>query len=376
MAGTLRKVGDNKWLVRVFLGRNENGRTQHFNKTINGTKKDAQRFLTRKLTDVDTGIPLTRNTVESLNSHLDEWLDISASKNVSARTLNNYKSLIRNHISESLGGMRLMNVKTIDIDRLYSTMTANGYSPKTVRHIHNILSSAFERGIDWEKLTVNPCKRVRLPRQRRAEMKFLTAEQCRRFLKVAKKDDLHALFVLAITTGMRPEEYLALKWSDIDFARSEVRVSRVLIGQKGGGFIFERPKTAKSERVIQLGEEVIAAIKQHRMKQLKLRHRLADSYQDDDLVFATRIGTPIAHRNLARRHFKPLLKAAGLPDIRLYDLRHTATTMMHQAGVNLKVISDQLGHASSVLTLDTYSHVTPAMHNDGVKRMNVLLFGT
>jgi len=391
MAGTLKKLGDNKWLIRVYLGRDENGKTKHFNKRISGNKKTAQKFLNRKMMEHDTGT-LIKPTAETLNTHLQEWLKIVAKTRVRPRTANNYDSLIKSHIKNGIGTKRLIDVKVLDVEKLYGKMIADNYSPKTVRHVHNVLSSAFEKAIDWEKLHANPCKRIKLPKLRRSEMKFFTQEEALRFLEAAKKDRYYALFLLALTTGMRPEEYLALKWSDVDFNRRVLYVKRVLIGLKGAGFVFDKPKTAKSERGIVLRETVINALKSHKMAQLKEIHDLKGAYDDRNLVFASTVGTPIQHRNLDRRHFKNIIKLANeqiaeenetkinkvplLPSIRLYDLRHTATTLMQIAGINLKVISEQLGHASSVLTLDTYSHVTPAMQEEGADRLERLMFGT
>jgi integrase len=391
MAGTLKRLDNNKWLVRVYLGRDEKGRTRHFNKTIRGNKKAAQKFLNQKITEQDTGT-LLKPTTETLNQHLDEWLEVIVKASVRPRTAENYDSLIRCHIRNGIGRKRLRDVKVLDIDKLYAQMIADEYSPKTVRHVHNVLSSALEKAIDWEKIHSNPCKRIKLPKQRRTEMKFFTQEEALRFLDAAKADRFYALFLIATTTGMRPEEYLALKWSDIDFNRRVLYVRRVLIALKGGGFVFDKPKTAKSERAIVLSDTVMSALKAHKMAQLKEMHDSKGTYVDSDLVFTSIAGTPVLHRNLDRRHFKKIIQVAnervdkanegkatkdpGLPLIRLYDLRHTATTLMQIAGVNLKVISEQLGHASSVLTLDTYSHITPTMQQDGADRLERLMFGT
>jgi integrase len=391
VAGTLKKVGENKWLVRVYLGRDERGVTRHYNKTVRGTKKVAQKFLNKKLTEFDTGT-LIKPTNESLNAHLKEWMRIVAKSKVRPRTADNYDSLIKSHITDQIGKQRLAGIKVIDIETRYSEMLESGYSPKTIRHVHNVLSSAFEKAIDWEKIYSNPCKRVKLPKLRRNEMKFLTQEETLQFLNAAKEDRYYTLFLIAILTGMRPEEYLALLWSDIDFKRNVLYVRRVLVSQKGGGFVFDKPKTAKSERCISLRATATNALKAYKMIQIKHIHGLKGAYQDNDLVFATEIGTPIQHRNLDRRHFKKILaranekirkenegkinKAPLLPSIRLYDLRHTATTLMQIAGVNLKAISDRLGHASSVLTLDTYSHVTSSMQEDCADRVERLMFGT
>jgi hypothetical protein len=166
MAGTLKKLDDNKWLVRVYLGRDERGKTKHFNKTIHGTKKLAQTFLNEH----DTGT-LIKPTVETLNAHLNEWQKVVVKSNVRPRTADSYESLIKSHIRSGIGKKRIVDLKVLDIEKLYSKMIADEYSPKTVRHVHNVLSSAFEKAIDWEKIHANPCKRIRLPKLRRGEMK-------------------------------------------------------------------------------------------------------------------------------------------------------------------------------------------------------------
>ena len=391
MAGTLKKLADNKWLVRVYLGRDEQGKVKHFNKTIHGNKTTAQKFLNKKVTEQDTGI-LIRPTNETLNAHLDQWQNVVVKSNVRPRTAESYESLIKSHVRGGIGTKRLTDIRVLDIEKLYSKMIADGYSPKTVRHVHNVISSAMEKAIDWEKLPTNPCKRIKLPKLRRGEMKYFTQDEAIQFLEAAMGDRFYALFLLAITTGMRPEEYLALRWSDIDFKRRVLYVRRVLISVRGGGFVFDKPKTANSERQIEFRETALNALKAHKMAQLKEIHDSKGMYHDNELVFASIAGTPVQHRNLDRRHFKKIIESANtkiiernekllnklplLPVIRLYDLRHTASTLMLQAGVNIKAISGQLGHASSVLTLDTYSHITPSMQEDGANRMEQLMFGT
>lgn len=149
-----------------------------------------------------------------------------------------------------------------------------------------------------------------------------------------------------------------------------------MIWRKGGGFYFSEPKTPKSRRTIPLPASVTRALIEHRRKQMETRLKAGSDYQNNDLVFATGAGTPIMLRNLVRRHFKPALTRAGLPaSIRFYDLRHTCETLLLAAGENPKVVSERLGHASVVLTLDTYSHVLPSMQQAATEKLENMLFG-
>jgi integrase len=175
---------------------------------------------------------------------------------------------------------------------------------------------------------------------------------------------------------MRPEEYLGLRWVDVDFVKATVVVKRALVWRtKGGGWYFTEPKTSRSRRTIPLPSSMIRCLVQHKRRQSEERLKLGSEWQDHDLVFTTGLGTPLNISNLTRKHFKPALERAGLPKtIRLYDLRHTCATLLLGAGENPKVVSERLGHASIILTLDVYSHVLPDMQRAATDKLENLLF--
>src|SRR5262249_27046985 len=159
------------------------------------------------------------------------------------------------------------------------------------------------------------------------EMKCFSLEETGRFLDTAQNSKWFVLFFLAIETGMRPEEYLGLQWKDIDFDLGTASVKRALVWQKGGGFNFTEPNTTRSRRNIPLSARLLGNLKTHKRNQLEMRLPLGPAYENLDLVFATEIGTPLNSKNIISRHFRPLLKKAGLTQIRLYDLRHTMATL-------------------------------------------------
>jgi integrase len=255
-------------------------------------------------------------------------------------------------------------------------MTENGYSPRTVRYVHSILSSAFSQAVKWQMLVVNPCDVVNLPRQQKTEMKAFSPEQAKRFLDAAKDNKHGLIFAFALASGMRPEEYLALKWSDIDFEKHTATVQRVLIWRKGGGWYFSEPKTAKSRRTLPLPESLLQDLRKHKIRQAEAMLRLGTEYERNNFVFATNEGKPIRYGNLTKRYFHKVLEKAELKGFRLYDLRHTMATLLLSEGVNPKIVSERLGHASIVLTLDTYSHVLPDMQKGATEKLEKLMFGT
>jgi len=251
-------------------------------------------------------------------------------------------------------------------------MLGRGLSPRTVRYTHSVLRSALNQAVKWGLLYRNPADLVDLPKQQKKEIQVLTPEEAARFMEAAVYSRWKALFSLLISSGMRPGEALGLKWQDIDFAKGRVHVRRALTKTKEGWQLTE-PKTPKSRRTIPLPAGVMQDLKEHKKEQAaeKLRNR---DYQDYDLVFASEKGTPLDLHNIVRRHFKPLLKDAGLPDINIYALRHTCATLLLMAGENPKVVSERLGHSSVTMTLDTYSHVLPDMQEEATKKLEGILF--
>lgn len=374
--GQIVKRGENTWYIRIFLGRDANGKRKYYNKTIHGTKKDAQQFLTAKTREKDLGI-FVEPALMPLNEYLDKWLEEIAKPRLRESTLSSYESILQNYVKAKLGAKRLSEIQAYEVQKLYNDMKKQGLSSRTIRYTHVVFSSAMKQAIKWKMINQNPCELCELPRLEKTEMKYLSPEETTRFLSVAKDSKHFTVFLLIIESGMRPEEYLALQWKDIDFEQKALSVRRAIVWKrKGGGFNFTEPKTKKSRRSIPISSSVINALKSHRRKQLEEKLKLGAAYKNFDLVFASEVGTPIQPKNLLDRHFRPLLKKAELPSIRLYDLRHTTATLLLSAGENPKVVSERLGHASIVLTLDTYSHVLPTMQESATNKLEKMMFGT
>jgi integrase len=203
-------------------------------------------------------------------------------------------------------------------------------------------------------------------------MRTLSPEESRRLLETACGDRLEALYVLAVTTGMRQGELLGLKWQDVALEAKTLRVRRTLT-RHGGKIALGEPKTKKSRRTIHLTDAAVQALKAHLNHQLEEIGQLGDAYQDQGLVFTTQVGTLINPTNLRKRSFAPLLNKTGLPYIRFHDLRHTCATLMLAVGTNPKVVQETLGHANVSVTLDIYSHLLPNMQDEVAEKINELL---
>lgn len=374
MAGQIIAKGDNKWLVRVFRGRDsETGKKKYFSKQIYGTKKDAQKFLNKTLREIDLGT-FVETTTLTVSEYLDQWLKTINSR-VRERTYEWYKDLLGWYVRPIIGNKKLSDIRPFDIQLIYTNLQERGLSAKTIRHTHVTLSNAFKQAVSWQMIARNPCEPVKAPKVVRKEMNTLSQDEAEKFLVAARGDKWGIVLFIAITTAMRPSEYLALQWKDVDLEQGTISIKRSVHWRRGGGWYFADTKTSRSRRSLILPYSVIQMLREHKRKQLEERLQLGAAYQNNDLVFATSEGTPLMHRNLHRRHFQPTLKRAGLSEkIRIYDLRHTCSTLLLVAGENPKVISERLGHSSVAFTLDIYSHVLPSMQQAAADKLEKLFF--
>jgi integrase len=212
---------------------------------------------------------------------------------------------------------------------------------------------------------------VELPRHKTRETQWLTKEESGRFLAVESK--YACLFAFLLDTGARPSEALGLKWTDIDLESGIVTIQRTLHWRAKGGYYFAETKTKGSRRTVPLSASMARHLREHRGNQAE---RLLKIGVRSDLVFSNTEGEPLLRRNLARRHFKPALKKAELPtSLSLYCLRHTCASLLLQAGVHPKVVAERLGHSSTKLTLDIYSHIAPGMQSEAASCLEQLLYG-
>ncbi len=371
-AGQIIKRAENVWLVRIAAGYDVNGKRKTFNKTIHGTKKDAQTFLNAKLREKDLGVSLESSTI-TLNAFLDRWLETAVKPRVSARTADGYESLLKRYIREPLGQKKLENIQAIDIQAAYAQIQVKGLSARIVRHTHSALHNALKQAVKWNILQKNVAEFVELPKVPHKERRVLSQDESLTFIDVAESMPNGLIFEFALLSGMRPEEFLALQWNDLDFERCTAQIKRALVRHKGN-WTFEKPKTAKSSRIISLPEPIMRKLHSHKRKQNEARLAVGPEWQNFDLVFCSEIGTPLSIPNLTYRYFRPILTKAKIPQIRLYDLRHSHATLLLIAEVNPKVVAERLGHSTIVQTLNTYSHVIPSMQKQSTDRLTEMLY--
>ena len=371
-SGYIKKKRDGVFLVSIFLGRDANGKRRYVAKQIKGTIKEAQKYLNKALAERDQGIFVAPSSLTVI-SYMKKWLETAARPRVSRRTADGYAGLLERYIYDPLGSKRLDKLQPLDIQKVYGEMQMRGLSARVVRHTHSVLHNALKQACKWGLLPRNPSDLVELPKMAHKERRVLSPDEAQKFLKAATVMPHGLIFEFALLTGMRPEEYLALQWSDVDMTTGAAQIKRALVRHKKS-WSFEEPKTARSRRTVFLPAPLLKKLTSHKRKQAEARLQLGEAWQAFDLIFCSEEGTPLSIPNLTYRYFRPILTKAKLPRIRLYDLRHTCATLLLMAEENPKVVSERLGHSTIVLTLDTYSHVLPTMQQQATARLEKLLY--
>ena len=286
-----------------------------------------------------------------------------------------YRGYIDNHIAPNIGDIPLEKLNSLELQKLYRKLLTKGrvdrleakgqpkgLSAKTVRNIHQILSSALKLAQEQRIILTNPAEGCALPKVEHREMKTLPVEQLTSFLQQAKESGVFELYYLELATGLRRGELLGLKWEDIDLERGDLRVRRQI--SRINGEVVEAPlKTKNAYRTLPLAEDTISVLKEQKKK-----------VGGSPWVFPSPNGGPISPDSVLHMLHR-VLKRAGLPKVRFHDLRHTFATLALQNGVDVKTVSGMLGHFSAGFTLDTYAHVTSAAQRQAAQTMGNVLSG-
>jgi integrase len=303
-----------------------------------------------------------------VGEYLDGWLKGSVRGSVRKSTYDRDAYLVNNHLKPALGRVKLKKLSPAHVQGFYRDRLDAGLSASTVHKMHAILHKALARAVAWQMVPRNVSEAVKPPRPASKEMRPLSPSEARAFLDVARGERFEALYVLAVTTGMRQGELLALRWQDVDLENATISVRRTLT-RDGGRVTIGEPKTKKSRRLIRLTSQATGALRRHLERQLWEIQMLGDGYADQGLVFTTATSAPVNPSNVRQRSFVRLLREAGLPHVRFHDLRHTCATLLLSKGTHPKFVQELLAHATVAITLDTYSHVVPGMGDQTARAM-------
>lgn len=319
----------------------------------------------------EAGVDLTR-TPPTFGNWLDEWLTMKRRQGTRPTTLRGYRWLIETHVRPTLGRVRLDKLTPTMIRRVIEAKRESGLSTATVRHVHGLIRNALADAEREELVHRNVAKAVRPPSLDRAERRGLTLAEARRLIDAVQGDRLEALWVCALTLGLRRGELLGLRWADVDFDAGTVGVSQTVL-RVDGQLVLSQPKTARSRRVVPAPSVTLERLRVHKATQARARLGVGDRWTDLDLVFPSSIGTAMEPRNLDRA-WQSLRATMGLDWLRLHDLRHACATFMLASGASPRTVMKMLGHSQIALTMNTYAHVLPELEREAVDDLAQRLF--
>jgi integrase len=333
------------------------------------TRAEVSERLRAALVAADHGISPVRQQT-TVGAWLDEWIATSVTGRLRPRTVESYSGTVRLYLKPALGKIPLARLQPDHVARMLRDLTARGdLSPTTVRYAGVILRNALGRALKTGKVLRNVATLVDLPRRARFQLEPLSRDEIRTFLQSIRGERFEPIYVLAIATGMRQGELLALRWTDVDLDSGTVTIRHTLELRTRA---LAEPKTENARRTLRIGTEALAVLRDHRRRQVAERLSAGPAWQDGDFVFTTSRGTALDSANVTRR-FQASLDHAGLPRQRFHDLRHACATLLLEQGEGLGVVSKMLGHSTVSTTLDVYGHLTPAMTQLVADRMDLII---
>jgi integrase len=358
--------------LRYDLGRDGFGKRRIARTTFHGTRKDAERELTRLLRSLDTNehVDPTRMTV---GQWLETWIE-TVRFEISPKTHERYVELVKNFLTPALGDLRITKLTPTHIQNACNVWAtrgrrdgkSGGLSPQTRLHIHRVFKSALARAVELKVLVRNPADALRAPKVERPEIVTLTVEQSVELLEAVRHARIYWPVLLALSTGMRRGEILALRWKNVDLDSGTIRVVESL-EQTKTGIRFKPPKSGRT-RAVALPGLAIEELRRLRLQQAQELLVLGVRQNGDTLVCCREDGEPKQPRSLTH-DFAYFADRLGL-QISFHDLRHSHATALLASGVHPKVASERLGHSKVAITLDLYSHVLPGMQADAAARID------
>jgi integrase len=343
--------------------------------SVKGTKKEAEKRLAELLHQIDTGTFMKPGKT-TLAEYLERWLKDYVWPNLAPRTAEGYQYITRIHLIPCLGNILLTQLKPEHLQKYYSEKLLHGrwdnkggLSPRSVRHHHMVLHCALQSAVKWGLIQRNPADAVTPPKAHKPEIQTWDEYEICRFLETTKESTYYPIFYLALFTGLRRSELLALRWQDVDSIYCQIYVSRSMHHLKTGELIFRQPKSTKGNRTVALSPSTIEMLREYREKRAAEAVMLEKPITDNDLVFCHPNGSPLLPDTISHAWDKAV-RRAGLRVIRLHDARHTHASYMLKQGIHPKIVQERLGHSSIQVTLDTYSHVAPGIQEKAAARLD------
>jgi integrase len=358
---------EDRWELTVDLPPHPvTGRRRRLCRMFTGSKRAAERELAR-LVQEGTDETFVEPANETVRSFLERWLRDYVDTSVAPKTRMYYTQVIREHVIPRLGSRKLRQLRAVDVveaqrywlqEGWLRTKTRRGLSPKSVANVHRILHLALKHAVEWGLLAANPMDSVRPPRWERKQQAWLDLEEAQALVAQLETTAAGTAVLVKLSTGLRMGELLGLRWSDVDFDLQLIGLQQQLQWLSGIGYTMRAVKTHRSRRPVSIDSDLADMLRAHKVRQNEVRLKVADLWQPNGYVFANDLGEHLTPDQV-RRTLLRALRAAGLPQIRPHDLRHTHASVLLRLRTPMKVVQERLGHSSFAITADIYSHVAP-----------------
>ena len=367
--GSIRKRADGRWKGRYTAGYHPETGKRIIKNVLGKTQAECKAKLSAALESVK-GIDVSRADEYTVATWLRSWYDIYAKPNIRVATADRYHLMVEQYTIPRIGNIKLTKLTAHDLQKLYKELMENGridrksghgnpgLSSTTVRSLHLMLHSAFERAVKERLIPRNPTEDCIAPKIQKFEMQILQPKHIKEYLNAANARGLLPMFYLELVSGLRKGELTALLWSDLDIQNRTISVSKQASWDTEHQLILSRPKTGNSIREVSIPQDAVELLKQEHAK-----------HPDNPWMFPSGRTGEMYHPDSVVTLHKRILKDAGLPHIRFHDLRHTFATLALQNGVDVKTVSSMLGHYDAGFTLRTYTHATRQMQQKAAEKM-------
>ncbi len=338
------------------------------------TYEECRAKLAQAIADRDRDLIFDAESM-TVAEYMSRWIKGPAKKNIRSSTYARYEQHTRNHVVPALGRLKLKKLTAVHLEELYDAKLEEDLSPRTVNYIHTTISKALGYAVGRDLLRKNVASFADAPQPDSPEIQPLNGDQATKFLASTRGGRLEALYVLALSKGLRRSELLGLKEEDLDLEAATLQIRRGLTIAPGGGVALQTTKRKSSQRLLELSPETVGALKTHKSLRAK-EQLLAPHWDEQGFLFTKRTGGHLHPQTLYTKYFLPARERASVPPIHFHDLRHTYATLALLNGVPVKVVSETLGHKDIATTLRTYAHVLPGMQKAADETMDQVLFSS
>lgn len=380
--GYIVKRGQNSWRLCYDAGRTASGERDTKYKTIKAkTMREAEQALSKFINEIESGL-VTDNNIR-FEQFVEIWRKDYAEEHLAPKTYSGYDGQLRLHILPALGKMRMKDLNDRAIRNFYHSLKEpnarkddrdGALAAMTILHSHQILSSILEKAVRWGYISNNPAKRVERPKVARSQIKCYDENDLDRLILAAEKAPVkyRLMIYIAISTGLRRGELMGLRWDRIDLEASLLTIDKARQYVTGVGSITKKPKNEFSVRTVTLSETAVKLLKTHKEMQDQERENAGSLWKDTGWVFTQWNGEPM-HPDTVSKWFANFLKRSGLSHIRFHSLRHSSASVAIAAGVNMKTVSNRLGHASISTTMDIYGHPIKRADKEAAEKLDRVL---